>query len=239
MRAQWDRHLQRWPQPEPARASQADRAADEPGSWRGDAGQYLNAEENLVAGHALDRVRAAEPAVTAAMRAVEATVPGASLAGLEHRLKGEDRFKEKVAAELHAKPDRSIAEIAERMPDTIRYTVESDPEKYAETYSAGCAEMQKSGSVLLMSRNSWQTPDYKGINTRWLVTGGNVIEVQFHTAESFAAKQLTHGAYERLRAGTAPGPERPELERFQQVASSHIPEPVNVAAIADYRRKGY
>ena len=30
-----------------------------------------------------------------------------------------------------------------------------------------------------------------------------MFEVQIHTAESFEAKQLTHGAYERLRSRSA------------------------------------
>ena len=42
--------------------------------------------------------------------------------------------------------------------------------------------------------------EYKGINTRWVTQEGQRFEVQFHTSESFHAKQnVTHDAYERLR----------------------------------------
>ncbi|HEY2577231.1 MAG TPA: hypothetical protein VGI74_13075, partial [Streptosporangiaceae bacterium] len=46
LRGKWEEHKERWP----AEArTPADRSGDEPASWRGDGGQFLNAEENLVA----------------------------------------------------------------------------------------------------------------------------------------------------------------------------------------------
>ena len=90
LRAKWKEHKERWP----AEAREpVDRSGDEPGSWRGDGGQFLNAEENLVAGHAHERVAAAEPDVTAAQQEIRREVPGADLVGLEYRLKGEDRVQ--------------------------------------------------------------------------------------------------------------------------------------------------
>ena len=47
--------------------------------------------------HELDRVRQAEPEISKTMQAIEAEVPNARLVGLQYCLKGEDRFKEKVA----------------------------------------------------------------------------------------------------------------------------------------------
>ena len=54
---------------------------------------------------------------------------------------------------------------------------------------------------MIYSKNHWRDdPEYKGINTRWVTPEGQRYEVQFHTAESFHAKQqVTHEAYERLR----------------------------------------
>src|SRR5690349_608604 len=72
----WDHHLERWPaEGKPA----VDRAEDEPGSWRGDSGLYLNAEENLTAEHSLERVRKAEPDVTKAIKSIATETPGAAL----------------------------------------------------------------------------------------------------------------------------------------------------------------
>ena len=233
----WERHKERWPAEQ---RSPVDRPKDEEGSWRGDGpGQYLNAEENLVTEHALDRVHDAEREVTGTMQAVEAEVPGARLVGLEHRLKGMERFKEKVSTELRAKPDRSIDEITGRMADAFRYTYQCDVDSYVSSYNKISGSLELHGNELILRRNLWDSPDYKGVNTRWLTSNGQVFEVQFHTADSFQAKQLTHGAYERLRTKAASSAERPELEFFQQTATSNVRVPVGVAAITDYRKDGY
>ena len=233
LRARWEEHLRRWP---PGEAEPADRAADEPGSWRGDAGQYLNAEENLVAGHALDRVREAEPAVTRALRAVEAAVPGSRLAGLEHRLKGEARFKEKVAAELHAKPDRPLTNITDGVPDSLRYTFTLRPGTYSADYHRSAGILSEMGYELKLVRNYWQNDQYKGMNTRWIATGEQSIEIQFHTEDSFAAKQFTHTVYERLRNPVASDAERQDLYEFQSEATGLLQVPENADRIADYRK---
>src|ERR1022692_4343165 len=64
LEALWERHAERWPAEQ---RSPVDRSTDEPGSWRGDDGRYLNFEENLATRHAPDRVCKAEPGVTKAM----------------------------------------------------------------------------------------------------------------------------------------------------------------------------
>jgi hypothetical protein len=236
LKNQWERLQERWPQEQ---HPQVDRGNDEPGSWRGEGDQYLNAEENLVAGHALERIRPVEEKVNATLHEIKAEVPGCELAGLKFSLKGEERFKEKVSDELRAKPERSIAEITERMPDAIRYTCQLDADRYVTGYWSLRQRLELSGSELLVSRNSWDSLDYKGVNTRWLDPDGQVFEVQFHTQESYQAKQLTHMAYERLRTGIAPGSERPELEEFQQDVSANIPVPDGATGIPDYRKEGY
>jgi hypothetical protein len=88
---QWERHKERWPQEQ---RPPADRTNDEPGSWRGEGDQYLNAEEHLVAGHSLERIRPIEEKVSAIVQEVEEQVPDCDLVGLGNRLKGEERFKE-------------------------------------------------------------------------------------------------------------------------------------------------
>jgi hypothetical protein len=234
--AQWERHKERWPQEQ---RPPVDRSTDEPGSWRGEGDQYLNAEEHLVAGHSLEHIRPIEEKVSAAVQEVREEVPDCDLVGLGNRLKGEERFKEKVSDELRGKPDRSIAEITERMPDTIRYTFQLDADRYTAGYWNIRDRLELSGSEHIMSRNSWDDPEYKGVNTRWLSPEGQVFEVQFHTPESYQAKQLTHTAYERLRTGPAPGAERPELEAFQQDVSARVPTPQGALAIPNFRKKGY
>jgi len=75
-------------------------------------------------------------------------------------------------------------------------------------------------------RNSWDHPEYKGINTRWTTPEGRRFELQFHTPESYHAKQeVTHKAYERIRNRMTTSTERAELNAFQREVSSWIPVP--------------
>ena len=231
----WERHKERWPAEQ---RSPVDRPKDEEGSWRGDGpGQYLNAEENLVTEHALDRVHDAEREVTGTMQAVEAEVPGARLVGLEHRLKGMERFKEKVSTELRAKPDRSIDQICNNAPDAMRYTYQFSNERYTDGYWEVYRQLQEGGYQIEFSRNSWDSLQYKGINSRWRHPAGQLIEVQFHTEESFSAKQLTHQAYERIRGSALLDLERGELYDFPSEVTSYVPVPAGAQAIPDYRKK--
>ena len=234
LREQWERHKERWPQEQ---RPPVDRSTDEPGSWRGEGDQYLNVEENLVAGHSLERIRPVEEKLSATVQEVKEEVPGCDLAGLKFSLKGEERFKEKVSDELRAKPDRSIAMISENMPDAVRYTFQFNREDYVDGYwnTLGC--MERHGYEMELSRNSWDSPQYKGINTRWRTPTGQLFEVQFHTPESFEAKQLTHAAYERIRSPAASDQERGKLYEFQSQVSASIPVPADSPTIANYHQK--
>jgi hypothetical protein len=65
-----------------------------------------------------------------------------------------------------------------------------------------------------------------------------MFEVQFHTRISFEAKQLTHGAYERLRSGQADEFEEMVLEAFQHKVSAEIRIPAGATDIPDYPKRG-
>ena len=78
LKEQWEHHKERWPQEQ---RPPVDRSTDEPGSWRGDNDQYLNAEENIVAGHAMERIRQVENKVTASLQEIKASPRTATLRG--------------------------------------------------------------------------------------------------------------------------------------------------------------
>ena len=94
---------------------------------------------------------------------------------------------------------------------------------------------------MVYSKNHWRDdPEYKGINTRWVTPEGQRFEVQFHTAESYHAKQeVTHGSYERLRSPLTQDDERHGLDvcfSGKCAAGSAVPD--GASAIADYPPKG-
>jgi hypothetical protein len=234
LQARWERHEERWPAEQ---RPPVDRSKDAPGSWRGDTGDYLSYEENLVTEQTLDRVRKAEPEVTRTMKTIEAEVPGARLEGLEYCLKGEDRYKEKIAARIAVKSERTVEKEAAAMPDALRYTLQFSTESYVDGCLEASRQLRDHGCQPVLRRNSWENSQYKGINSQWRTAEGQKFEMQFHTAESFEAKQLTHGAYERLRNTLTDKREMGELRAFQRQVAERIPVPDLVGGIIDFSEK--
>jgi hypothetical protein len=172
--------------------------------------------------------------VTPELRRIEAEDPGRHLVGLEFRLKGRDRIEEKVVNHVRANPDISYNEAFAKVKDAIRYTFQYSTENYSSGVRTDIRRLAERFECVDM-RNSWRAEEYKGINSRWRVPEtGQLFEVQFHTDESFRAKQETHGAYERLRRPETPKPERDALESYQREVSSRIREPPGAADIPDY-----
>ena len=230
-------YLGRWPE----RRAKPDRSDDPTGSFRSDGGFYLTPERHAEAIAAIDRVRKAEPGISADMQAVERdNRHGGSLAGLEFRLKGGDRLKEKVAERLEGEPDKASAEILRKVPDAIRYTFCLRSETYSSGYYDIKEQLENRGHQMYESRNAWDAAEYKGINTRWVTGEGQRFEVQFHTAESFHAKQrVTHDSYERIRNPRTAGGERAELKEFQREVCSYIQVPDGARDIPDFKKEGF
>jgi hypothetical protein len=218
-----------------------DRSADPPGSFRSDGGSYLNPERHAEAVTTIERVREAEPAISADMQTIEQeNGHGGWLEGFKCRLKGDDRLKEKVAEQLKAEPGMTAAKVLREVPDAIRYTFCLKPGDYARGYCGIVEQLENRGYEMYLSKNSWTEREYKGINTRWVTADGQRFEVQFHTPESFHAKQcVTHDAYERIRNPMIPDRERKELKDFQRKVSSAIRAPDGAAEIPDYKKKGF
>ena len=90
----WTEYQRRWP---PEERTPADKSGDEPGSWRGDGNRYLDRADNVRVEAACDRIaKREEEKITPALRTLESQDPDRHLIGLDDRLKGRDRIKEKV-----------------------------------------------------------------------------------------------------------------------------------------------
>jgi hypothetical protein len=163
--------------------------------------------------------------------------PDRRLAGLEHMLKKADRLKEKIADVLLLESHLSPREALDKVPDAVRYTFSYSPDGYADGVRADVERLKAAGFEEVKLKNLWPSSQYKGINTQWRRPGtGLRFEVQFHTPESLQAKELTHGAYERLRRPeneTTPV-ERDELEGFQRRVNVLLVTPPGSEGIRDF-----
>ena len=164
---------------------------------------------------AIGRIREAEPGLSADAQAIEQeNKHGGWLEGFRHRLKDEDRLKEKIAEQIEAEENQSAAEVLRRIPDVIRYTYCFEPESYTRGYYDIKERFESRGHEMYYSRNYWADPEYKGINTRWVTAEGQRFELQFHTPDSFHAK---HRLVDRCCV--------PSLWRAAQAASAGAGQP--------------
>jgi hypothetical protein len=152
-------------------------------------------------------------------------------------LKGEDRLKEKIADAMSGRPGLTISQALEIVPDPVRFTFTYGPKRYADGVLTDVDRLKAEGFELIKLKNLWVEEQYKGVNSQWRrPESGLRIEVQFHTPQSLEAKELTHGAYERIRAQAPPG-ERVDLEHFQRIVNAIVITPERTAEIKDFPEK--
>jgi hypothetical protein len=233
LRAAWQEHQDRYPERE--RATPRTHAD---GSWSSGETRALTPEQNAEATKACTDIHdEGERVVFPAMLQIEAADPSRGLAGGEHMLKKTDRLKEKVADILLVESHLSPREALDKVPDAVRYTFTYSPDGYADGVRADIERLKADGFEEIKLKNLWSSGQYKGINTQWRrPETGLRFEVQFHTPESLQAKELTHGAYERLRRTEKETTqvERDELEEFQRRVNVPLATPPGSEAIRDF-----
>jgi hypothetical protein len=221
-------------QPEPA--PQADG-----GSWRGKGGRTLDAASNAEIDVGYARIHeVGENVIVPAILRVAAMDPTRTLAGFDRRIKGKDRLKEKVADEMRSTPGITPMQALATIADVVRFTFAYGESAYTAGVRNDVERLKAAGFTQVERRNTWSSEQYKGINTRWREPDSGVIfEVQFHTQASLEAKELTHGAYERIRSTDDETAETiyeaTELKTFQRKVNGKIPIPPGVMEYEDYR----
>jgi hypothetical protein len=238
----------------PAAAESTGRADDEPrslpdGSWEWK-GRSLTPEECRIADQTLARCRTAEgrtasgdygdAGLTPAMRRIEAQLEHARLVPDTEKfaLKSPDRFKEKLAKLVARFPGTEPKELATGLPDSIRYTFLFEPSHYSNGVAETCKRLVDHGYERLETRPSWDNDEYKGVNSRWRhPASGLSFEVQWHTPDSWDAKQKTHDAYEKISDTTRPIAEVEEWRAYQRRVSATVVVPPGAMQILPYKKE--
>jgi hypothetical protein len=233
----------------------AESDGDEPvthsdGSWEWH-GRYLSLEEGQIAEEALGRCRIAEgrnvfgtyghSGLTPAMRRIEAQLErGALLPETEsYALKPRDSFKERLADLILRHPDKTAEELSYEVHDAIRYTFIFGAEHYADATLQVHSRLKGHGFELEARWNGWDSPEYKGVNSRWRDPAHDLVfEVRFHTAASWEVWQRGHHAYKQITDPATPPSERMRLRAMHAKMSAAIPAPPGCGAIPDFRKEG-
>lgn len=184
----------------------------------------LNHEQNRAAEEFLARSAENEPKITDAMGRM-ASETGSRMEGLEYRLKDEDSFKRKFAAELE-EVSGDIEPALANMKDSVRYTATWETNHYTENVRAAEQYLREQGYEPVKRKPSWNDEGYRGFNSFWRDSEtGQVFEVQFHTPESFDAKMRTHHFYDEIRILPKDDPRRAVLEAEQNAIFDTVPHP--------------
>ena len=220
------------------------------GSWDWK-GHKLTPHQSLVADESIAGYRDVEGrdlegnysdrGITPAMRRIEAQLDHGHLIedAEKFALKGPDRFKEKFARLIERYPGADPGELAANIPDGIRYTVILDFDYYTAGVEVGHARLADAGYERIETKPSWDSDQYKGVNSQWRERDGGVrFEVQFHTEESWDAKQKTHAAYEKIQEPGTSVAEAERLRAYQRQVSAEVRVPPGALEIEPYKKEG-
>jgi hypothetical protein len=233
---------------DPELAQQPRAAPDGSWEWKD---HKLPLDRSLIAEEAIARCREKEgrdvdgnysdEGLTPAMLRIEAQLDHGHLIGDTEKfaLKDPDRFKEKFARLVERYPGADPSELAASIADGIRYTFIVDFDYYTVGVEAGHERLTQAGYERIETKPSWNSDQYRGVNSQWREpVDGVMFEVQFHTEESWDAKQKTHDAYERIQE---PGTSVEEVERlrdYQRWVSAQVRIPRGALDIEPYRKEG-
>src|SRR5271165_6799542 len=216
------------------------------GGWKWK-GLELGPEANRVADEGLAVRQAAEGrdaggnysegGLTPGMRRVEAELEHGTLVPDTEKLalKSPDRFKEKLAKMIERYPGQPCGELVSAIHYGIRYTFVFPTGDYTAGVADATQALRDRGYDLRIRKPSWNEGDYRGVNSRWRDTDSGILfEVQFHTPETWEAKQKTHDIYEKLCDTRTPPREREQLEEQQRLIVAAIPVPPGAEKITHY-----
>ena len=212
-------------------------------------GRELTPERSRIADQALAKCHDAEgrgvdgsygnSGLTPAMRRIEAQLDNGRLADETEKfaLKDPEHFKEKFARLTERYHGADPNELVSSIHDGVRYTFIFDFDHYAEGVETGQERLADAGYERIATKPSWASEEYKGVNSQWQEPStGVMFEVQFHTQESWDAKQKTHEAYKKIQTGTS----IEDVERLRAYHSAVVAEvriPLGALEIEPYKKE--
>ncbi len=148
---------------------------------------------------------------------------GGKPVGLDYKLKSEESLARKIETDGIDKP----------IKDSLRYTVLFDKDQIADGSANTIKDLESKGYKKIGLKNTFQEGAiYKGINSNFETPNGQIIEVQFHTPESFNVKQnVNHPVYEEYRLLDPRDPKAVELKNQMIANSDTVDLPPNIEKV--------
>ena len=157
---------------------------------------------------------------------------GSKMYGLDYRLKQPTSLAAKIGADAKEK-GLSFEEASKGIKDSVRYTVLSDTDHYTDSYNALKNELLEKGYSEVRFKNYFEKyrngeVKHKAIQCTYRSPDGFDFEVQFHTPESQAVKELKIPLYEEIRKQGVSTERKERLEKEMQDLAERIPDPPGV-----------
>ena len=179
---------------------------------------------------------AAQGNITAQVQGAASDI-GAELHGLQFAVKEEASLARKIATDFVDEglkfPNRTVAEVADKVGDSVRYTMIIDEAGYNDGVAAAMRDLRDRGYELTKApKNYWRRPNaknpYNGINANFRGPDGVIIEIQFHTPDSLDIKGKIWGYYEKSRQLGIDDIEKKRLVRVAADIADDLPHPKRV-----------
>ena len=188
------------------------------------------AEAAAIADSICARAAAHEKDVTPLLQSLESD--SRRLISLEHRLKTPESVARKLLLNAHDM-EISLEEAAQTLHDALRYTFCIGDAEYIAGVDAILKSLTERGFGVARFKNTWGERGYKGINTNLTAPDGYWFEVQFHTPDSYDAKEdKTHSLYEIVRSEESTAAEKAEAAARQNEIFDTVPVPEGAAGYA-------
>lgn len=163
---------------------------------------------------------------------------GASVYGLDHRLKTEESLSRKIQ-KYSSDKKIGLKEAAGSIKDAVRYTSVADDGNFVPSYNKTKRSLQDKGYSETECENYFDLyrqgkAKHKQINCIYEDADGNKFELQFHTPSSIKAKEIKTPLYEEARSkGVSPERKAVLVKQMEDLAKT-VKDPKDVYSIKSH-----
>lgn len=189
---------------------------------------------------AFDRRAADAPKIAADMASISDKV-GGTMDGLVHCCKTGTSLSSKIRRKqekIKKKDgiDATDVEALEQLDDVVRFTFKCDHDDMTEKCQAFEEELKKSGYEITQRDNKYldDDPDYKAIHLQLKSKNGDLIELQIHSEESLAVKNVNHDIYDKSRELPEGSKERLAMEADMKKRTRGLRNPKDIEKLPSF-----
>lgn len=189
----------------------------------------LKEKANTLANNIINKTKEVEPYITKELTKLESD--SLFLVGLNTKIKTKESIVRKIINKYIKliKENKDINNINIDIKDCNRYTFVSNFDQYKENTVKTLNYLENKQYKILNIKNKWGKKDYQGINVNLRTPYNTIMEIQFHTIDSYIIKEnLTHPYYELTRNNFIPKYCHDVAKQIQELYQSLLVVPKDI-----------